>query len=257
LRHAQKLAHAVGVLFAAMGTLIIATGHAAAQGEPLPQRTDIREDFSTVICPSEAQARRMLREFYVPGGPWFDGQTFMRGLGITGCQQLSGPLEIREVVERKQVVDTPTSVYLMYRATRPDGASVFGIVHEAGNNRHPRTAEERWRQNYAPDGSVTANTDRRTTYQCPTPEAAMAVIAAIPRLRENERGTKVSRQTRARDAALTANRCLRADGSYTVSKVHGGVFISLGYEAGQEWTALTVVDKQGRTVGLLYDSSQQ
>jgi hypothetical protein len=252
---AASLGRAV-VMLATVGMLAMTIMKAAAEVEPLPQRTDIPADYSTVICPAEPQARRMLREFYVAGGQWFNGQVFMSGLDITGCRQLGGPLQIREVLERKRVVDTETGIYLMYRAVRPDGASVFGIVHESGNNRHPRNPEERWRQTNAPEGHVIANTDKRTTYVCPTPEAAMAVVAAIPRLRENERGTKVSRQARARDTALTASRCIRADGTYTVSKVHNSVFISLGYEAGQEWTALTVIDRQGRTVGLLYDSSQ-
>jgi hypothetical protein len=236
--------------------MLIAPSAATAQQEPLPRRTDIPADYSTVICPNEAQARRMLNEFYVAGDTWFNGQAFMRGLTATGCQQLSGPLEIRDVLARKRVISTETGIYLLYRATRPSGESVFGVVHEAGNNRHGRTPQEKWLQNYSADGVVTANTDGRTTYVCPTPDAAMAVIAAIPLLRDSERGTKVSRQTRARDAALKANKCTRGDGKYTVSNVHNHAFISLGYESGEEWTALTALDRRGLTVGLLYDSSQ-
>jgi hypothetical protein len=239
-----------------VAALFIVPTQANTQSEPLPRRTDIPADFSTVTCPGEPQARRMLQEFHVAGEPWFNTSLFMKGLATTGCKQLSGPLEIREVLKRKRVVDTETGDYIFYRAVRPNGETVFGVVHEAGNNRHGRTPEEKWVNNYTTNGNVTANSDKKRTFVCPTPEAAMKVVAAIPSLREKERGTKQSRQTVARDKALIANTCTMADGVYKVTKVHTRVFISLGYEAGEEWAALTGVDPKGQTVGLLYDTSQ-
>ena len=47
----------------ALSTFLVAF---AMQGAtlPMPQKIDVPSDFSTVLCPNEAAARRMLDEFY-------------------------------------------------------------------------------------------------------------------------------------------------------------------------------------------------
>lgn len=226
-------------------------GPALAQTEPLPKKTDIPSDFSTIICPNEGAARTMLNDYHVRGGTWLDTTQFFAGLRTTGCEQRSGPLQIVHVMERKTVVPEVGGAYIFYRAVRPSGETVFGIVHERGNDIHPRTPFERWTRNYAPDLRIIAKPQDKRTYVCATPAAAIKVVAAIPDF--DRKGVNRTQQVRARDAAIKASGCAWATGTFTVIAVHKSIFISLGYEAGQSWTALTVKNGSGKTVGLLHD----
>jgi hypothetical protein len=242
-----------------VGCLTVTPQAAMAQQHPLPRRADISEGFSTVICPDEAAARRMFDEFHVPGEQWLDTSAFMRGLRQTGCDQKSGPVRIAAVLQRKTMVPGQTeSNYILYRGERPDGSVLFGIVHEFGNDTFPRTPEERWLRLHARNGMVVAGTNRRKTYVCATPEQARRVVAAIPAIRDSERGKAATRLMAARDKALQQESgCRPVNGTvYRVVRVHAKAFISLGPDAGEEWTALTVTDSVGRTVGLLYDSGE-
>lgn len=241
---------ALAVLLVAVG----ATGVSLAQPLPLPlpAKTDIPEDFSTVICPDEPAARRMLRNHHVEGRSWFDSPTFMRGLELTGCKQLSGPLQIKRVLDRKTLRSGPSNSYILYEATRPDGGIVYGTVHEEGNNRHPRTPLDRWFQTHAPVGWLQAKRGLRKTYVCQDPQAAKKVVAAIPPLRE--RGVNNPHRIRARDAAIRTSGCTRTYGRFRIAALHDSIFISTGYEAGESWTALTATDPRGRIVGLLHDA---
>jgi hypothetical protein len=232
---------------------------AQAQQELLPRRPDVAENFSTVICPDEAAARRMLDEFHVPGSGWFDTSLFMRGLGQTRCEQKGGPVRITTVLQRKTLVPGQIeSVYVLYRGERPDGSPVFGIVHEYGNDTFPRTPEERWMKFNTKNGMVQAGQNRRKTYVCETAQQARRVVAAIPAIRGSERGKNATRLIAARDKALEQERgCRLVSGSqYRVVAIHEKAFISLGPDAGEEWTALSVTDSTGRTLGLLYDSGE-
>jgi hypothetical protein len=237
--------------------LLLTAAAANAQQEPLPRRPDIPENFSTVICPDEASARQMLNEFHIRGAQSFDTSVFMIGLRRTGCDQKSGPIRITQVLQRKTVVPGQTeSVYVLYRGERPDGSVVFGVIHEFGNDTFPRTPQERWLRNNARDGVVQAGANRRRTYVCETPGQARGVIAAIPAIRDSERGREATRLLAARDRALRQEPGCRPvrDARYRVVDSHERAFISLGPDAGEEWTALTVTDSSGRTRGLLYDS---
>jgi hypothetical protein len=243
-------------------TVISLTGHSTEWTDgppgygalPLPAKQDIPADFSTVICPDAASAKRMLAEFYVPGQSWFDGPTFMRGLGVTGCRQMSGPLQIGKVFERRVLRQGEGSTYIRYEGRRPNGEIVSGIVHEEGNNSHPRTPFEHWMRSHAPDGTVKGGGVKKT-YVCADAAAAIKVVAAIPPARA--KGVNNPQQVRARDEAIRASGCRRTQETYRVTAVHRSVFVILGYEASESWTALTAVDAQGRAIGLLHDADLQ
>ena len=230
--------------------------YASAQTEPLPTRTDVPDDFSMVHCPNEAATRTMLLDYYVKDKDWIDIPTFFKGLEATGCKQLSGPVEIVEVLERKSFRPGPSGIHVAFRSVGFSGDlkgdQIFGIVHEDGNNRHPRNALDRWKQTHAPDGMVTAIPADKRVYVCPSSKAAMNVVAAIPPVRR--KGVNQPLQTRAKNTAIKANGCNWATGRFRVTAVHNAVFISLGDEVGEYWHALTATDGRGKTVGILHDS---
>ena len=229
---------------------------ALAQTEPMPTRTDVSEDFSMVHCPNETATRTMLRDYYVKDKDWIDIPTFFNGLEATGCKQLSGPVTIVEVLERKSFRAGPSGVHVAFRSIGSgadlNGIQIFGIVHEFGNNQHPRTPLDRWKQTHAPDGVVTAKPAEKRVYVCPTSKAAINVVASIPPVRK--KGVIQPLQIRVKNAAIKTNRCSWASGRYWVTALHTAVFISLGNEAGEYWHALTATDARGTPVGLLHDS---
>lgn len=238
--------------------LVIAAGNSAsAQTERLPIRTDVPEDYSMVHCPNEPATRTMLRNYYVTDNKGFLGPTFFKGLEATGCEQQSGPVTIVEVLERISMGSEPSDTYVAFRSIGTGGAlkgkQIFGIVNEEGNNQHPRNALDRWKRMHAAHGVVTASPADKRVYLCPTPKAAMNVIAAIPPVRQ--KGVNQPIQVRAKEAAIKTNRCGWATGRFRVTAIHSSAFISLGYEVGEHWTALTATDARGKSVGILHDSN--
>ena len=244
--------------FTTAACLLVGTAcnSASAQTEPLPTLTDVPDDFSMVHCPNEAATRAMLRDYYVKDKDWIDIPTFFKGLEATGCKQLSGPVEIVEVLERKSFRPGPSGIHVAFRSVgfsgNLKGDQIFGIVHEDGNNQHPRNALDRWKQTHAPDGVVTAIPADKRVYVCPSSKAAMNVVAAIPPVRR--KGMNQPLQIRAKNAAIKANGCSWATGRFRVTAVHTSVFISLGDEVGEYWHALTATDERGKSVGILHDS---
>lgn len=225
-----------------------------AQEQPLPARTDIPEDYSAVVCPGDAAAIAMLRDHHreSPYGN-LDTPEFMRGLAATGCEQDGGPLEIERVIQRRAIGTGQDGPFIAFEARRPNGEIVFGTVDEGGNNAHPRTPLERWAQIHAPGGMLEAQAGEQRAYLCPSTSAAQGVIAAIPPTREP--GVEDPRQSQAFASSIRTQRCVEASGRFRVTEVHASAFISLGFEAGEDWTALTAIDVNGNTVGLVYDAS--
>jgi hypothetical protein len=239
--------------------LMLAFCNYASAAEPLPIRTDIGENFSTVLCPTDAAAKRMLQEFYVPGESWFDSQTFFEGLAATSCEQKGGPIRIVQAMERKTLrAGEPASVYLRYRGVSDGNAPnkvFFGIVHEDGNNRHPRTALQQWLQTYSLDGVIDVDAAGKGNagkliYRCASLAVAQKVIQAIPKA---QKGAISSAQSKAKDAALKANQCVLARGKFAVVSLHEVAQILLGDEWAESWHAIHALDESGRFVGLLHD----
>jgi hypothetical protein len=129
-----------------MNLLLIAT-MLSAQGltEPLPQKTEIPSDLSTVICPTEAAARTMLSEYYGIGIVRDRGiSRFQKGLSATGCVENSrkakSVITIRQILLRKSYRIVEGRIYyLIYRGTNAAGADVIGIVEDSEKNEHLRT----------------------------------------------------------------------------------------------------------------------
>ncbi len=243
------------ILLSSLGML----GSNALALEALPIRTDISENFSTVLCPTDAAAKRMLQAFYVPGEQWFDSKTFFEGLAATGCEQKGGPIRIVQVIERKTLRSGESaSVYLRYRGvddvSKPSKV-FFGILHEDGNNRHPRTPLQQWMQTYANDGVVEADAAGKSNtgkliYRCASLAIAQKVLQAIPKA---QKGAISSAQSKAKDAALKAHQCGLARGKFAVVALHEMAYILLGDEAAESWRAIQALDESGRFVGLLHD----
>lgn len=225
---------------------------ASAAAEPLPTQRDIPAEESTVICPDEAAGRRLFEDYYTAtaaGG--FDIYRFFDGLKATGCEQKSGPLQIVEILGRR-LIGTSGGTQLLYRASRPDGAVVFGLIDEGVNDQFPRTDFARWMQLHAPGGRLIDRQGNRL-YLCPSPADAQKLVHAI--LPMGEPGTADPQQIKSRDRAFAAARCRIASGEYRITAVGDSQFVSLGPEAGEDWTALVATDSDGREVGLVYDAS--
>jgi hypothetical protein len=189
---------------------------ALAQTEPLPTRTNVPDDFSMVHCPTEAATRTMLRDYHVKDSDWIDISMFFKGLKATGCQQLSRPVTIGEVVERKSFREGPSGIHVALRSVGSGGGlsgrEIFDIVHEFGDDQHPRAPLDRWKQTHAPDGVLTATPQHKRVYVCPTSKAAMNVIATIPAA--GKKGLRLPKQLWVKVAAIKANRCSWATGPY-------------------------------------------
>ena len=234
----------------------------AAQGggEPLPTKTDIPSDFSTVICPTEAAARDMLGSYYgvqpAPRNHTIDTGLFFKGLAATGCTQNSpdakSTITIKEVVARRTLTLAPGSeTYLVYRGANASGTKVVGIVDETGNAKHPRTDFERWLAEFIPDGVL--NHDPATMgklYICSTTDSARAAVRAIP-----AKGSEATRNA-AFAKARTANSCREAStGRYKITARHENRTISCGFECEDIWNALAATDTRGRAVALIFNGS--
>lgn len=234
----------------------------AAQGggEPLPSKTDIPSDFSTVICPTEAAGRTMLGTYYgvqpAPRNHTIDTGLFFKGLAATGCTQNSpdakSTITIKEAVTRRTLTLAPGSeTYLVYRGANASGAKVVGIVDETGNAKHPRTDFERWLAEFMPDGVL--NHDPATMsklYVCSTADGARAAVRAIP--------TKGNEATRNASfaKARTANACREAAaGRYKIIARYENRTIACGFECEDVWNALAATDARGRAVALIFNGS--
>lgn len=239
-----------GRAFAPLALAALLAGVPLAWGEELlPEKTDIPGDFSTVLCPDRGAAMRMLHAHYGVREGRFDIPAFMRGLEATQCQQRSGPLVIERVIERRRM---PDETVLFYLARRPDGSTVYGLVSEEGNNRHPRNAFEAFLAEHAPAGKLRTRAKRTGTYVCATAEDARAVVAAIPPMREV--GLANPHQVKGFQQAIKRYRCIADQGSLTVTALHERKVISRGNEWAEEWTALSATNARGEKVGVVFDA---
>ncbi|MBN8940812.1 MAG: hypothetical protein J0H01_15030 [Rhizobiales bacterium] len=236
----------------AFGLLTLSFGAPAfGQALSLPEQPEIAEDYATYLCPTEAAAATMLVDY-------LQHNRMQAGYQATGCRartENSGPIRIVEVLRRQDMIQFGTPVtYMLYRGTMQDGQRVTGLVNEQGNNRHPRTPFTRWLASNAPGGTLTIAARDRRGHICPSPDAAMKVVAAIAEAKR--RSAPVARQKTAFTNALRANGCsAAASGAYRVTALHQSEMIDLGFEADEDWTALSVTDPRGRSAGLVYDAS--
>lgn len=239
-------------LGAVLGLLTLSlAAPALGQSLPLPEQPEIAEDYATYLCPTEAAAATMLVDY-------LQHNRMQAGYRATGCRariENTGPIRIVEVLRRQDMIEFGTpATYMLYRGTMQDGQSVIGLVNERGNNQHPRTPFTRWLASNAPGGTLTIAARARRGHACPSPEAAMKVVAAITEAKR--RSAPVARQKAAFTAALRSNGCTAAaSGAYRVTALHQSEMIDLGFEADEDWTALSVTDPRGRAAGLVYDAS--
>lgn len=231
-----------------------------AASEPLPAKTDIQSDFSTVICPSEAAARQMLGTYYgvqpAPRNYTLDTSLFFEGLKATGCTQSSpdakSVITINQVLARRTLTLAGGSeTHLIYRGTNVKGVRLVGIVDETGNNVHPRNDYERWLSDFIPGGVLDYDpTTMEMVYSCPTVDGARAAVRAIP-----AKGKDAVRNA-AFARARAANGCRQAAaGRYKITARHENRTIECGFECEDVWNALAATDPRGRPVALIFDGS--
>jgi len=108
-----------------------------------------------------------------------------------------------------------------------------------------------------PNGAVTfsgrSHKGYYRAYACPDVAAATSVIAAIPDS-TTQRAT-AAQQGVALKNALQAQKCAPAKGRYRIALIGAQAEINHGVEASEEWTAISAVDSEGRTIGLVFDAS--
>lgn len=124
---------------------------------------------------------------------------------------------------------------------------------DTGNVKYPPITLNRWKVLHAPNGVLPIGAKLNRAFRCPSVQVARSVIRLIPPVRN--RGAANPHQLRGFAAAIKKHGCRSTTARYLVTDLHEHAFISLGYEAGEDWTALTV--KQGNTseIGLVYDVS--
>ncbi len=239
---------------------LLANGTAAL---PLPDRLDIPDSYSTVLCPTEAAAQRMLAEFHrvkpAPNNYTLDTDRFFQGLRETGCKQDSprtGSITIRTAVARRDIaVAEGTETYLLYRGTMGAAAKpVIGIVDEGGANGASRTPLAEWKEARTKDGWLDArgtDPEQGIFYRCDTPAQANAVVAAM---RGQTRLPWERFKTNLKQRAA-AQGCRPARQSYFVTALRERVVNDCGAECSIELTALEAIDRSGLTVGLVFDAS--
>lgn len=241
-------------------TALAMTVAAQSASEPLPQKTDIPNDYSTVICPTEAAARTMLASYYgvqsAPRNHTIDTSLFFQGLAATGCSQDSvdakSVITIQQAVARRTLkLASASETYLVYRGANAKGVRVIGIVDETGNNKHPRTEFERWLSEFVPDGQLNYDpATMSTVYLCASVDDARAAVRAIPAT-----GSKAV-QNQAFGKARAANACRQAPaGRYKITARYENRDIQCGFECEDIWNALAATDARGRAVALIFNAS--
>lgn len=239
---------------------VMALAMMMAASEPLPAKTDIQTDFSTVICPDEDAARAMLGTYYgvqpAPRNHTIDTSLFFKGLAATGCSQSSPDAQSiitidRVVARRTLTLAEGGETHLIYRGTNASGVRVVGIVDETGNDKHPRSDFERWLSEFIPGGMLDYDpATMEIVYLCPTVEGARAAVKAIP-----AKGTEKARNA-AFAKARAANGCRQAAaGRYRITARHENGEIACGFECEDVWNALAATDQRGRAVALIFDGS--
>lgn len=229
------------------GWILLALGIAVSPvvaKELLPEKTEIHEDYATAICPDEAAGQRMIADYFV------DATSFVRGLEVTGCAYSSErpePITIISIIARKSAA--PGETWLLYKGVLANGTSVIGLVEEEGNNAYPPTPLQRWGSMFARGGVLSLSAEDKRGYICPTPGAAIDVVATVLTTSGAEQ------QLAAFRAALRRHSCAFASGEFRVTELHHSGYIEIGLEASEDWTALSAIDAQGRSVGVIYDSS--
>lgn len=228
--------------------------------EPLPAKTDIPSDFSTVICPNEAAALKMLGSYYgvqpAPQNYTIDTALFFRGLDATGCLQSSpdatSTITIQEVLARRTMkLAGGVETDLVYRGVNASGARVVGIVDETGNNSHPRTDYERWLAEFIPGGILDYRpSEMGMVYSCSTVDGARAAVKAIP-----AKGNATARRGTFAKARITNGCRQAAAGRYTITARHEVRQIDCGFECEDVWNALAATDQRGRAVALIFNGS--
>ena len=123
-----------------------------------------------------------------------------------------------------------------------------------------RTPDAAWLAIHVPDGPGGAVTfsgrnhkGYYRAYACPDVAAATSVIAAIPDATTQR--TTAAQQSVALKNALQAQKCTPAKGRYRIALIGAQADINHGVEASEEWTAISAVDPDGRTAGLVFDAS--
>ncbi|CEJ15030.1 hypothetical protein BN1110_05366 [bacterium YEK0313] len=221
---------------------------AHAQTDALPRQVEIAEDFGTYLCPSESAGRQMaghLQRADIAGG--------YRATGCRARPDRSGTIRITEVLQRFRVeAFNPPQTYMLYRGTAADGRQVIGLVGEEGNDRHPRDALGYFLRDATRDGMIEVDT-RNPAYVCPDGVAAAKVVVALA---DRARGAApTARRTALLQQALAANGCSPAAGRYRVTALHQRQQAEPSLEAEEDWVALSATDRDGRTVGLLYNTA--
>ncbi len=244
-------------------TLLLALLANGAATLPLPDRLDVPESYSTVLCPSEAAARTMVAEYHrvkpAPLNHTLDTDRFFAGLRATGCTQdspRSGSIVITAAVQRFEVpVATGKETYLLYRGTMgPERKPVIGIVDEGGANRAPRTELAEWKDVRTTDGwlDVQVHDPANTTfYRCDSAVKASAVVKAMQGM-STAASTAFQRKLKQQ---LSLNGCRPARESYFVTALRERAGNECGDECFVDLTALEAIDRSGLTVGLVFDGS--
>jgi hypothetical protein len=234
---------------------------AQAGALPLPEHVDIPSEHSTVICPDQTAATKMIDQYYrvkpAPNNHTIDIEHFFEGLSATGCTQdgqRKGVVTIKSVKSRNKVelAGGPERI-LRYEGVDSTGKTMVGIVSEDGNNTFPRTDLARWLSLRGSDGWLDARDNFGSTifYRCPSTQQARNVVSAVKGM-EKAKDTTFRKKLH---ASAQQNGCRAASDRYMVKAVFESTGNECGFECYIDLTALGAVDRAGIEVGLVFDGS--
>ena len=192
----------------------------------------------------------LLRRACYDIAPETSGNRCVRNSIASNETVFSGPRLVRLLVRR---LELPRYQPASSGCNRCSNMQAIMRSSDTGNVKYPPLTLNRWKVLHAPDGTLPISFKVNRAFRCPSVPAARSVIRLIPPVRN--RGAANPHQLRGFAAAIKKHGCRPTSGRYMVMALHENAFISLGYESGEDWTALTV--KQGNIsgIGLVYDAS--
>jgi hypothetical protein len=210
---------------------------------PLPQKTFISSQFTSIICPDRASAVTMLNDVGKLKLP--------AALKLNRCRYGQEPIKIEYALDRRNIKlsNQAEEKYIAFVGSNPhqeySEARIFGVINETENNVAPNTTFENWQNEFAPVGGVFRlypNSVKDTTI-CPRPAVTLKIIEAKKAIVDNPSDQKLVKQI---EQLLTS--CPPAYGSFQPLTM----MQQWKNADGWTWTAIKAKDEKGNVVGLLH-----
>jgi hypothetical protein len=215
----------------------------AGPSHPLPQKTFISSQFTSIICPNRVSAVAMLDSM--------DKSELPAALKLNRCRYGQVPIKIEYALDRRNIKlsNQAEAKYIAFvgssRHYKNNEAKMFGVINETANDVAPNTPFESWQDRFAPVKglfSLYPNSIKDTTI-CLRPATALKLIEAKKAISENPSDQKLVKRIE-----LLLKSCPPSYGTFQP------LTMMQQWESanGWTWTAIKAKDEKGNVVGLLH-----